>query len=66
MIAKLIVHGSTRDHAVGRMSKALREFKVEGIDTTIPFHQAVLAHPDFLKNQVTTRWVEETFIPGAL
>jgi acetyl-CoA carboxylase biotin carboxylase subunit len=63
MIAKLIVHGHNRDQAVARMSDALHQFKVEGIDTTIPFHQAVLAHPDFLNNRVTTRWVEETFIP---
>jgi acetyl-CoA carboxylase biotin carboxylase subunit len=63
MIAKLIVHGRNRAQAVARMSDALHQFKVEGIDTTIPFHQAVLAHPDFLNNCVTTRWVEELFIP---
>ena len=65
MIAKLIVHGRDRAQAVERMAVALKHFRVEGIATTIPFHQAVLAHPDFLKNRVTTRWVEETFIPGA-
>ncbi len=65
MIAKLIVHGRDRHEAVARMSAALNHFRVTGIDTTIPFHQAVLAHPDFLGNRVTTRWVEEKFIPGA-
>ena len=65
MIAKLIVHGRDRAAAVERMSVALKHFRVEGIATTIPFHQAVLAHPDFLKNRVTTRWVEEIFMPGA-
>ena len=65
MIAKLIVHGRDRAQAVARMGAALDSFVVKGIETTIPFHQAVLAHADFLSNQVTTRWVEEHFIPTA-
>ena len=62
MIAKLIVHGADRGQAVARMSRALADFRVGGIHTTIDFHRAVLAHPDFLANRVTTRWTEETFI----
>ena len=62
MIAKLIVHGADRSQAIARMSAALAVFKVSGIHTTIPFHQAVLAHADFRESRVTTRWVEETFM----
>jgi acetyl-CoA carboxylase biotin carboxylase subunit len=61
MIAKLIVHGADRADAVERMRKALSEFQVEGVSTTIAFHQAVLAHPDFRDNRVTTSWVERVF-----
>ncbi len=62
MIAKLIVHGGNRAEAVTRMSAALEHFRIGGIHTTIPFHQSVLRHPDFLENRVTTRWAEENFI----
>jgi len=63
MIAKLLAWGNDRGQAVERMARALESFRVEGIDTTIAFHQAVLRHPDFLRNRVTTRWTEESFIP---
>jgi acetyl-CoA carboxylase, biotin carboxylase subunit len=62
MIAKLIVHGRDRAAAISSMSRALADFAVSGVCTTIPFHQAVLAHPDFTQGRVTTRWVEETFM----
>ncbi len=62
MIAKLIVRGTDRSEAIDGMARALQDFRVEGIHTTIPFHQSVLAHPDFIHNRVTTRWVEETFM----
>ncbi|MBI4191030.1 MAG: acetyl-CoA carboxylase biotin carboxylase subunit [Betaproteobacteria bacterium] len=62
MIAKLIVHGKDRAAALSRMSRALGSFKVAGVHTTIPFHQAVLAHPDFRRGRGTTRWVEEKFM----
>ncbi|MCC6535865.1 MAG: acetyl-CoA carboxylase biotin carboxylase subunit [Burkholderiales bacterium] len=66
MIAKLIVHGADRGDATARMRRALDEFVVGGVHTTIPFHQAVLAHPDFAQARITTRWVEEHFMgPGA-
>ncbi len=44
MIAKLIVWGSTRDEAISRMQRALQEFEIEGIFTTIPFHMKLLQH----------------------
>jgi acetyl-CoA carboxylase biotin carboxylase subunit len=62
MIAKVIAHGRDRQHAVATMSSALSNFSIAGVHTTIPFHRAVLAHPDFVHNRVTTRWVEEEFM----
>ena len=62
MVAKLVVHGEDRDETIRKMVLALSEFDVEGIDTTIPFHKAVLGHSDFRNNRITTRWVEEKFM----
>ena len=61
MIAKLIVHAEDRPAAIARMVQALEAFRIEGVKTTIPFHLAVLAHPDFGRSVVSTRWVEERF-----
>ncbi len=61
MIAKLIVHAADRPAAIAGMARALGQFRIEGVKTTIPFHQAVLAHDDFRQSRVTTRWVEERF-----
>jgi biotin carboxylase len=47
------------------MVRALNDFKVEGIHTTLDFQRAVLAHPDFAQGLVTTRWVEEKFMKQA-
>ncbi len=58
MIAKLIVHGTNRDEAVNRMQRALEEFVIEGIPTTIPFQQQVLAHPAFRRGEFTTAFLE--------
>jgi acetyl-CoA carboxylase biotin carboxylase subunit len=62
MVGKLIVHAADRPAAVSAMQRALAAFKVNGVPTTIPFHKAVLAHPDFTQGRVTTRWVEEVFM----
>jgi acetyl-CoA carboxylase biotin carboxylase subunit len=59
MIAKLIVWDIDRERARLRMLRALREFVVEGIKTTIPFHIAVLQSPDFVSSTYNTRWVGE-------
>ena len=66
MIAKLIAHGPDRGAAISRLLRALASFTVGGVETTIPFHQAVLASPDFAEGRVTTRWVEETFMKQGL
>jgi acetyl-CoA carboxylase biotin carboxylase subunit len=54
LIAKLIVHGKDRDEVIMRMRRALREFKIEGIKTTIPFQKKVLANADFLNGNFDT------------
>ncbi|MDM0117142.1 acetyl-CoA carboxylase biotin carboxylase subunit [Variovorax sp. J22R133] len=63
LLGKLIVHAATREQAIERMRQALSGLKVEGPTTTASFHDSVLAHEDFIKGSVTTRWVEETFLP---
>jgi len=63
LIGKLIVHARTRALAIERMQQALRALRIEGPATTAPFHEAVLAHDDFVRGQVTTRWVEDNFLP---
>jgi acetyl-CoA carboxylase biotin carboxylase subunit len=59
MIAKLIVHGRDRDEAIARMLRALDEYVIEGIKTTIPFHKRVLANQQFQRGKVTTSFVEK-------
>jgi len=57
MIAKLIVTGATREIAIARMSRALGEFMIRGIKTTIPFQQEILRHPDFINGTYDIGWV---------
>jgi acetyl-CoA carboxylase biotin carboxylase subunit len=58
MIAKLIVHAATRDEAIMRMRRALDEFIIEGVKTTIPMHKNILADPDFQKGAISTKFME--------
>ena len=58
MIAKLIVHADTRDDAIRRMQRALDEFIVEGVKTTIPMHKKILAEPDFQQGDISTKFME--------
>ncbi len=58
MLAKLIAYGGTREEAIVRMRRALEEFIVEGVKTTIPFHQKVLMDQDFVKGDFDTSFVE--------
>ncbi|RXZ78267.1 acetyl-CoA carboxylase biotin carboxylase subunit [Paenibacillaceae bacterium] len=59
MIAKLIVWGATREEAISRMKRALSEFALEGIKTTIPFHIKLLNHPKFIKGDFDIKFLEE-------
>ena len=58
MLAKLIVWGKDREEAMTRTERALEEFIVEGINTTIPFHQFMLKHPTFRSGEADTAFVE--------
>jgi acetyl-CoA carboxylase, biotin carboxylase subunit len=61
LVAKLIVHDNTRDEAVARMARALDFFVVEGIQTTIPLHQAIVRDPVFRSGRLSTRFMERFF-----
>ena len=61
MIAKFIVHQATRRQAIDTMLRALDEFQLTGIQTTVPFHQKVLRHSDFVEGWVDTTFVERTW-----
>ena len=59
MIAKLIVTGRTRQQAIERMKRALDEFIIEGVNTTIPFHRQLMDHPDYISGNYTTKFMED-------
>lgn len=59
MIAKLIVWAPTREEAIAKMKRALSEFVIEGIHTTIPFHQKLLEHPVFIRGDFDIKFLEE-------
>jgi len=61
LISKLICWGETREEAIVRMRRALEEYRVLGVKTTIPFHQKILASEAFLFGVYDTRFVEEQF-----
>ena len=63
LIAKLITYGKTREEAIARMKRALREFVITGIKTTIPLHQRILEAPDFVAGDYTIHWLER-FVAG--
>jgi acetyl-CoA carboxylase biotin carboxylase subunit len=62
LIAKLVVHAKNRKCAIARMKRALREFVIEGIKTTIPFHLRVLDHKGFREGCYSTKLIEEQLI----
>ncbi|WP_282498790.1 acetyl/propionyl/methylcrotonyl-CoA carboxylase subunit alpha [Pantoea stewartii] len=64
LMAKLIVSGSSRKEALARARRALKEFKIEGLPNVLPFHRAIVEHPDFVQDdkfRVHTRWIETDF-----
>jgi acetyl-CoA carboxylase biotin carboxylase subunit len=68
MLAKLIVHGATRDSAIDRMRRALSELNVIGVETSAPFHRRVMDEPDFRAGNLDIRYVEShpDLIDGAV
>ncbi|WP_316976310.1 acetyl-CoA carboxylase biotin carboxylase subunit [Shumkonia mesophila] len=63
MIAKLIVYGTNRNECLMRLRRALEEFVIDGLETTIPLHQRLLAEPDFINGEYDNRWLER-FVGG--
>ena len=59
MIGKLIVYGSNRASCIRRLKRALEEYVVEGMKTTIPLHQKLVRDPEFLEGDYTIKWLEQ-------
>ena len=59
MLAKLIVHAPTRDLAISRMRRALRELTIDGIETSRSFHLRVMDHPEFQRGDINIQWLEQ-------
>ncbi|MCI4136351.1 acetyl-CoA carboxylase biotin carboxylase subunit [Bacillus vallismortis] len=65
MIAKVITYGKTRDEAIARMKRALSEFVIEGVETTIPFHLKLLEHETFVSGEFNTKFLETYDVMGS-
>ena len=59
LIAKLIVHGRTRNECLMRLRRALEEMVIDGVKTTIPLHRRIMDAPDFLNGDYDIRWLEK-------
>jgi acetyl-CoA carboxylase biotin carboxylase subunit len=59
MVAKLIVYGANRNECLMRLRRALEEYVIDGIDTSIPLHRRVIADPAFVNGAYDIRWLEE-------
>jgi acetyl-CoA carboxylase biotin carboxylase subunit len=59
MIAKLIVYGTTRERCIMRLNRALEEFVVEGMKTTVPLHQRIARDPEFNAGDYSIKWLEQ-------
>ena len=59
MIAKLITTAQSREEAINKMKRALDEFIIEGIKTTIPFHRQLMDNPKYIEGKYTTKFMED-------
>ena len=59
MIAKLIVHGANRNECLMRLRRALEEYIIDGLETTIPFHQRLMSAPEFINGEYDIHWLEK-------
>jgi acetyl/propionyl-CoA carboxylase alpha subunit len=66
MVAKIIVHAESREAVIAKTLKALYDFNLVGLKTTVPFARTVLQHPAFVDATYTTRWVDSVFTPEML
>jgi len=64
MIAKLIVKGKSRDEAISITKRALREFHIGGVSSTIPFHQYMMDNPDFLNSEYDIKYIDDLIESG--
>jgi len=62
LLAKLVVSARDRDQAIQYMQDALASFVVSGVDTTIPFYQFIMKHPEYLSGKINTRWIENSLL----
>lgn len=63
LLAKLVIWGQDRAEAIARSQVALGDYRIEGVSTTIPFHQAILKDQKFIEGEVDTKYVEAEFMP---
>ncbi len=66
MIAKLVTHGATREEAIARMLRAIDDYRITGVTTTLPFCSFVLKHPAFISGKFDTHFVKSYFTPEVL
>lgn len=66
MIAKLIVHGANREEAIARMERAIDDYAIAGVETTLPFCRFVMGHPSFRSGMYDTQFVRNHFTPEVL
>jgi acetyl-CoA carboxylase biotin carboxylase subunit len=62
MIAKLIVHGTSRNECIMRLRRALDEFVIDGVETTLPLHRRLVRDPDFINGTYDIHWLEGKFL----
>ena len=65
LVAKLVVHGTTRPQALARLKRALDEFVIDGISTTLPLHRRIAEDPEFASGDYTIHWLERFVARGA-
>jgi len=63
LLAKLITTGETREEALANMKTALLDFKIEGIETNIPFLQFIIEQPEFIAGDIHIKWIENQVLP---
>ena len=64
LIAKVVVHGTTRTECLMRLRRALEEYVIDGVETTIPLHQRLINEPDFANGAYDVAWLEELLGQG--
>ena len=64
MLAKIIVHGTTRNEAIAKMKRALEELVIDGVDTNIEFVYNIITNLDFIRGKYDTSFIEEKIMKG--